>query len=294
MSSPAFSGTFTALITPFQKDESVDFVALEKLIEEQITAGITGLVMIGTTGESPTLSWEEHDEVIKFAVKKASGRTKIIAGTGSNSTSEAVEHSRIAEQNGADALLVVSPYYNKPTQQGLFEYFSAVCQSVSLPVIVYNIQGRCGVNVETSTLKRIADANKNCIGVKEASGNMGQMMEVLTTLPENFVVLSGDDNLTYPLMALGGHGVISVLSNALPNEVRSMVDFALQGDFPSARNIHYSLLEKMKACFLETNPIPIKTLLSAMGKCEEVFRSPMCAMGGENKKKMLEAFGEII
>ncbi len=285
-----FYGTFTALITPFHTDESIDFEALEKLIEEQITAGITGLVMIGTTGESPTLTWEEHDSVVKFAVEKSKGRIKIIAGTGSNSTHEAVEHSRIAEKNGADALLVVSPYYNKPTQQGLFEYFSTVCQSVSIPVIVYNIQGRCGVNVETSTLLRIAQSHKNCIGVKEASGNIDQMMDVLKTLPKDFVVLSGDDGLTFPLMALGGHGVISVLSNALPLEVKKMVESALSGNFTAARDQHFALLSRMKACFIETNPIPIKTLLAKMGKCEEVFRAPLCLMGTENKKKLLETF----
>ncbi|MEI7510544.1 MAG: 4-hydroxy-tetrahydrodipicolinate synthase [Candidatus Peregrinibacteria bacterium] len=292
MSSSDFHGTFTALITPFLADESVDFASLEKMIEDQIAAGITGLVMVGTTGESPTLTWDEHQTVVKFAVDTAKGRTKIIAGTGSNATHEAVEHSQIAEKNGVDALLVVSPYYNKPTQQGLFEYFSTVCQSVSIPVIVYNIPGRCGVNVETTTLLRIAQANKNCVGVKEASGNIDQMMEVIRTMPKSFTVLSGEEYLTFPLMALGGHGVISVLSNALPVEVKKMVDTALAGNFVLARDQHFALLSQMKACFIETNPLPIKTLLSAMGKCQEVFRSPLCKMGEGNKKNLLEAFGK--
>jgi 4-hydroxy-tetrahydrodipicolinate synthase len=287
----AFQGTYTAIITPFTQDGDIDYESLEKLIEEQILAGINGIVVLGTTGESPTLTWEEHDSVIRFAVEKAKERIRIIAGTGSNATHEAVEHSKIAERNGADSLLVVSPYYNKPTQQGLYEYFLTICKSVQIPVIAYNIQGRCGVNIETSTLVRIKEENKNFVGVKEASGNICQMMEVISTMPKDFVVLSGDDSFAVPLIALGGHGVISVLSNALPKEVLSMVNAGLSGDIALARELHFSLLTKMQTCFIETNPLPIKTLLASMGKCQEVFRSPMCQMLPENKKHLLSVFG---
>lgn len=289
-----FSGTYTAVITPFLEDKSIDYPSVEKILEDQINAKIEGIVVAGTTGESPTLSWEEQTELIRFFIEKAKGRIKIIAGTGSNSTLEAVNHSKIAQDYGADALLVVTPYYNKPTKKGIIEYFTQVCKSVSIPVIVYNIQGRCGVNIDTATLKTIADLNPNCIGVKEASGNIEQMKEVRAMLGKDFVILSGDDGLTLDMMQEGGNGVISVLSNIMPIQVKEMVDAGLKNDFISAQKIHNSLATKMDICFIETNPLPIKTLMAHQKKCKEVFRSPMCTMEKENKEILLKEFSDIL
>lgn len=290
-----FSGTFTALITPYTKYNTIDFEALEKIIEEQIQAGVEGLVMVGTTGESPTLNWDEHNSIVEFAIKQANGRVKIIAGTGSNYTAEAIGASRHAEYQGVDALLVVTPYYNKPTQKGIFRYFDEVCKSVKTPVIAYNIAGRCGVNIETATLKKIADANPNLIGVKEASGKISQAIEVRESLGNNFLILSGDDALTVEMTEkAGGNGVISVLSNIMPEKTKEMTDLALQKKFSEAKKIHQELSEKIATCFIETNPIPIKTLMAESGKCQEIFRSPMCKMEPENKEKLLSVFSDIL
>lgn len=289
-----FSGTYTAIITPFREDKSIDYPAIEALIEDQVNAGIEGIVVAGTTGESPTLTWNEQDKMIKFYVEKAAGRIQIIAGTGSNCTLDAVKHSQLAENNGADALLIVTPYYNKPTPKGIIDYFNQVCQSVSLPVIVYNIEGRCGVNIDTPTLKKIANQNPNCIGVKEASGNLEQMEEVRKTLGKKFVILSGDDALTVDMIERGGNGVISVISNIMPQETKAMVDTALEGNIEEARILEKNFGNKMDICFIETNPIPIKTLVAKAGKCEEVFRSPMCTMEAETKAKLLEEFSDIL
>lgn len=291
MNSKIFRGTFTALITPFKKDFSVDFSALENLIEKQIEAGIDGIVSMGTTGESPTLSISEHSTVVKFTVEKVAGRAKVIAGAGSNSTAEALELSKNAARDCADGLLIVSPYYNKPTPRGLRDYFSTIARAVDLPQIIYNIPGRCGVNLATADLKILAEQNSNIVAVKEASGSISQMTEVLENLPENFSVLSGDDNLTFPLLSLGGDGVISVLSNFLPAETKKMCDEFFAGNFETARKIHFKLLPKMRACFLETNPIPIKTLHFLRGDCENVFRSPMTPAENSTVEKLRRIFG---
>ncbi|OHB21984.1 MAG: 4-hydroxy-tetrahydrodipicolinate synthase [Parcubacteria group bacterium RIFCSPLOWO2_01_FULL_48_18] len=282
-------GTFTAIVTPFHEDGSIDYDSFARLIEDQIKAGISGIVVLGTTGESPTISPEEHNRVIKFAIEKAAKRTLVIAGTGSNSTDEAIEYSVKAKEDGADALLLVSPYYNKPTQKGLYEHFKKIADSVDLPQIIYNIKGRTAVNVETDTLMKLAE-HKNIVAVKEASGDISQMMDVLMRAPKDFTVISGDDNITFPLMCLGGKGVISVVSNIVPADVIVMVNAVLRGDFDEARKKHFELLPLMKACFIETNPIPIKTMLAMQGKIKESFRLPMCAMEAGNKEKLRSIF----
>ena len=284
MATPRLTGTFTALITPFQKNGSVDDGALKDLIQQQIDAHVEGLIILGTTGESPTITAEEGRHIIETAVKLGKGKLCIIVGAGSNDTQKTLHHSQEAKELGADALLIVNPYYNKPTQEGLFRHFSLIADSVDLPQVVYNIRGRTGVNVETSTLKRLAE-HPRIVGVKEASGDIVQMMEVLKSVPETFSVLSGDDVLTFPLLALGGHGVISVLSNIVPERIKSMVDAGRAGNVAAARAQHMELMALMQGCFIETNPIPVKTALALQGKTQEVFRLPLCPMQPENRKK---------
>ncbi len=284
-----FQGTFTAIVTPFLTNGEVDYLAFEKLVEDQVEADVEGIVVLGTTGESPTITCQEYGEIIGFVVKKVDKQALVIAGSGSNSTQKTIHHSLKAKEAGADALLVVNPYYNKPTQEGIYQHFLAVADAVDLPQIVYNIKGRTGVNIETETLVRLS-AHKNIVAVKEASGDLGQMMDVIQQTPNDFFVLSGDDVLTYPLITLGGHGVISVLSNLMPKEVKELVDSALDGDYEKARKKHYALLPLIKSCFIETNPIPIKTALALKGKIQENFRLPMCRMQEENKKKLEKLF----
>lgn len=283
--SKQFQGTYTALITPFTTEGEIDYPALEQIIAGQIKTGIEGIVFLGTTGESPTISHDERRYLTKFAAAQCKGKTAVIIGTGTNNTQSAIEYSVHAKEDGAEALLIVNPYYNKPTQEGLYRHFSAIAKAVDLPQILYNIKGRTGVNVETATLKRIVRDNKNVVAVKEASGSMEQMKEVIKELPGDFTVLSGDDNLTCELIKNGGDGVVSVLSNMMPKEVKEMVDLGLNGNHDAAKAKHDSLAELMAGCFIETNPIPIKTALAMQGKCEEVFRLPMCPMTEENKAK---------
>ena len=240
----------------------------------------------GTTGESPSLEKEDYEKVIKAAVDSANGKIPVIAGTGSNSTRHAVELTKMAADIGADASLLVCPYYNKPTQEGLYRHFSEIAKKVDIPLVIYNIQGRTGINMETQTLSRLAKEHSNIVAVKEASGNISQMMDVLSELPKEFSVLSGDDNLTFPLMALGGKGVISVASNIIPKEMHELADNMLNGKIDKAKKIHYSMLPLFKAIFIETNPIPIKTALSMKGMCKESFRLPMCSMNPANKEKL--------
>ncbi len=279
--SKMFQGVFTALITPFTATGALDVGAFKRLIEYQIESGISGLVPCGTTGESPTLTHAEHDRVIELAVQFADGRVPVIAGTGSNSTAEAIQLSQHAEQSGADAVLLVNPYYNKPTQRGLYEHFTAIAHSVSIPCIVYNIQGRTGVNIETDTLVRLMNECSNIAAVKEASGNLDQMKSVIAQRHDKFLVLSGDDIMTVDLIEQGGNGVISVAANLIPAQMMEMVTTALKGDIKKARSFEEKLMPLFKACFLETNPIPIKTAMSMYGWCEEVFRLPMCSFENE-------------
>lgn len=282
-----FSGVYTALITPFTKYGLIDQKAFADIIEFQIEQGIDGLVPCGTTGESPTLSHNEHDRVIAKTVEISNGRVPVIAGTGSNATSEAVRLSRHAETAGVDALLLVNPYYNKPTQKGLYLHFRTIADSVGIPCIVYNIKGRTGINVETDTLVRLAADCPNIVAVKEASGNLSQMKDVIERTDDDFSVLSGDDNMALDLVESGGNGVISVASNLLPAQMVKMIHTALDGDVATARELEKSLSEFFSACFCETNPIPIKTAMSQYGWCEEEFRLPMCSLEREEHRDQI-------
>ncbi|MFH0825090.1 MAG: 4-hydroxy-tetrahydrodipicolinate synthase [Pseudomonadota bacterium] len=287
-----FAGTFTALVTPF-KDGHVDEAALRGLIRYNIEGGVTGLLPCGTTGESPTLSHEEHNRVIEITVKEAAGQVKVIAGTGSNSTAEAIALTKHAKEVGADGALLVSPYYNKPTQEGLYRHFKAVADAVGIPIILYNIQGRTAVNIENQTVKKLSEL-PNIVGVKEASGNILQMSEVLRLCGPDFDVLSGDDQMTFPLMALGGKGVISVVSNVAPAKMSSLVDVMLKGDVDGARTAHFEIFELCQAMFLETNPIPAKAALGLMGRITPEYRLPLCPLSESNLAKLrgvLEKYG---
>lgn len=282
-----FRGVYTALITPFMEIGNVDYQALERIIEFQIQSGIDGLVPCGTTGESPTLSHEEHDRVIAKTVQYANGRVPVIAGTGSNATSEAIRLSQHAEDAGVDAVLLVNPYYNKPTQKGLYLHFKAIASSVHLPCILYNIKGRTGVNLETETLRRLEEECPNIVAVKEASGDLSQMESVIQTKKNGFSVLSGDDNLALDLIRRGGDGVISVASNLFPLQMVRMVHAALDGNFAEAERLNDWFAPFFKACFYETNPIPIKTAMSHLGLCSSIFRLPLCEMESEEKRHSL-------
>lgn len=292
----AFQGVYTALVTPFDDNNDVDFAALSQLVERQIQAGVAGLVPCGTTGESPTLSHPEHDEVVRKVVEVANGRVKVMAGTGSNSTREAVRLTCQAERFGADCALVVTPYYNRPSQQGVFEYYRAISEASELPVVVYNIASRTGCNVETETLMRIADL-PNVVGVKEASGSLDQMASVMARLVygehPDFSVLSGDDSLTLPLMGIGGHGVVSVASNLLPGDVVAMVDAAAKGDFASAQAIYYRLWPLFKALFVEPNPVPVKRAMALCGQPVGGVRSPLCDMRAESDEYLQRVLGQL-
>lgn len=296
-----FRGVYTALVTPFTKKDFLDEDMLQEIVETQIASGVSGLVPCGTTGESPTLSHDEHDRVIALTVKFADGRVPVIAGTGSNATSEAIRLSRHAQEVGSDAVLLVNPYYNKPTQKGLYQHFKAIADSVELPCILYNIKGRTAVNIETPTLKALSEACPNIVGVKEASGDLNQMKAVIQSTHDAFRVLSGDDNLCLDLIEAGGDGVISVGSNICPAYISEMVAHALKGDMQKARAMEATLAGFFAACFLETNPIPIKTAMARYGWCEESFRLPMCTFEHEeNRAKLyaeldrLDALGALI
>lgn len=280
-----FQGVYTALITPFAADESVDEGAMRALVEMQIEKGISGLVPVGTTGESPTVTHDENIRIVEIVVKQAAGRVPVIAGTGSNSTREAVEMTRRARDIGAEATLQVAPYYNKPNQQGFYEHFIRVADEGGLPVIVYNIPGRTGKNIETDTMLRLAE-HPGIVAVKEASGSMPQVMDVLSGKPEDFSVLSGDDNLALPIMLLGGSGVISVASNLIPDRMSELAAAALRGDHQRALEMHYRLLPFFKAIFLDTNPLPIKYAMHLAGYAQEVYRLPMCPLSAAIKQQV--------
>jgi 4-hydroxy-tetrahydrodipicolinate synthase len=287
MDEKKFRGVFTAIITPFKKDESVDYDVLGKLVEFNIVNNVSGIVPCGTTGESPTLSHEEHRKVIDFVVGKVSKRCMVIAGTGSNCTREAIELTKHAEQSGVDAVLVVNPYYNKPTQEGLYLHFKAIADSVKIPLIIYNIKGRTGVNVDTPTLMRLINDCPNILGVKEASGDIDQIKDVLAKCPERFSVLSGDDSIAFELVKNGGQGVISVASNVIPDKMVELMKLALNGKFAEAELLNKSLIPFFEAEFIETNPIPIKFMAAQKKMCEEIYRLPMCELGKEHKEKVL-------
>ncbi len=275
-----FSGAFTALVTPFRNGE-VDVEALENLVEFQIGQGIHGLVPCGTTGETPSMSEAEDRLVIGTVVRVANGRVPVIAGTGSNSTDMAIKYTRMAEEEGADGSLQVSPYYNKPTQEGLYRHFAAIAESTSLPIVLYNIPGRTSVTVSAETTARLAEI-PNIVGTKEATHSMDLASDIRRLCGEEFDILSGDDSLTLPLISLGGRGVISVAANVAPAVVSDMVNALLEGDFERGRELHYDLLPLCRALFVETNPIPVKTAASILGLCSDEMRLPMIPLAGEN------------
>jgi 4-hydroxy-tetrahydrodipicolinate synthase len=275
-----FSGAFTALVTPFRNGE-VDVEALENLVEFQIGQGIHGLVPCGTTGETPSMSEAEDRLVIGTVVRVAAGRVPVIAGTGSNSTGMAIKYTKMAEEEGADGSLQVSPYYNKPTQEGLYRHFAAIAESTSLPIILYNIPGRTSVTISAETTARLAEI-PNIVGTKEATHSMDMASDIRRLCGEDFDILSGDDSLTLPLMSLGGRGVISVAANVAPAVVSDMVNALLEGDFERGRELHYDLLPLCRALFIETNPIPVKTAASILGLCSDEMRLPMIPLAGDN------------
>jgi 4-hydroxy-tetrahydrodipicolinate synthase len=280
-----FTGCGTALVTPFRKDQSLDEETLRKLVRRQIQAGIDFLVPCGTTGESPTLTHKEHLRVVEITLEEAKGKVPVLAGAGGYNTAEVIELAKELAQMGADGILSVTPYYNKPTQEGLVQHYKAIAQAVPLPIIVYNIQGRTGVNVEPATLKRLAEI-ENIVGVKEASGNIGQMATVLHLLPEPFIVLSGDDAITIPLIALGGRGVISVVANENPAEFSKLTKLALAGDFAGARALQRQWFALMEVNFCETNPGPVKAAMGMMGLLDPVFRLPMVPPSDASRAKI--------
>jgi len=274
-----FEGSLVAIVTPF-KNGKVDGQALKDLIERQIEGGTQGIVPCGTTGESATLSHEEHTEVISIAVEACRGRVPVLAGTGSNSTREAIELTRQAEDAGADGSLLITPYYNKPNQDGLIEHFTAVAKETRLPIVLYNVPGRTAVNMLPKTVERLAKV-ENIVGIKEASGSLMQISEIVQRCGDGFTVLSGDDGLLWPILAVGGRGVISVTANVLPEPMARLVDAARKGDMDGARKAHYELLEINDVLFIDTNPIPVKTALALMGLVSDEFRLPLVPLLGE-------------
>ncbi len=290
-----FTGCGTALVTPFRRDLSLDEPALRRLLRRQIEAGINFLVPCGTTGESPTLTRAEHLRVIEITVQEANGKVPVLGGAGGYNTNEVIELARELEHLGVDGILSVTPYYNKPTQEGLYQHYKAIASAVPLPVVVYSVQGRTGVNVEPATLARLA-AIENIVGVKEASGNIGQMANVLHEVPERFIVLSGDDAITIPLMALGGRGIVSVVSNEIPAEMTQLAQACLRGDFAAARSIQARFLPLMNINFVESNPIPVKAGMALMGLLEPVYRLPLVPPSSANLtkiEKVLESVGLV-
>lgn len=282
-------GTYTALITPFKKDGAVDFPSFKKLIELQIKNKVDGIVVCGSTGESATLTMKEKQALFIEAVKYAKGQIKVIAGTGTNETETTLALSIIAKEVGVDGVLIVAPYYNKPSQQGLYEHYRLIAEKIGIPLIIYNVPSRTAVNILPETQLKIAESCPNVIGTKEASGDIEQMMEIIRNAPSNFSVLSGDDALTLPAISVGAKGVVSVISNYLPKKMVTMVKNALSGKFDQAMKLHYEMYELMQLNFIESNPVPVKTALALLGLTKEVFRMPLLQMSSENKSKLKSA-----
>ena len=280
-----FRGCGTAMVTPFRKDLSLDEDALRRLIRRQIAGGINFLVPCGTTGESPTLTHKEHLRVVAITIEEGKGKVPVLGGAGGNDTAKVIEMAREIERMGADGILSVTPYYNKPTQEGLYQHYKAIASSISLPIILYNVPPRTNVNIEPATLRRLAEI-ENIIGVKEASGNIAQMTQVIQQVPEQFIVLSGDDALTLPLVAMGGRGLISVASNEIPAEMTRLVRLCLTGEFATARALQRKLLPLIEVNFIETNPSPVKAAMAEMGLLEPVWRLPLVPPRPENLAKI--------
>lgn len=290
-----FTGTYTAIVTPFRRGV-LDEPALERLIKAQIKGGVDGIVPVGTTGESPTLDYEEHVRVIELAVQFANRKVKVLAGTGGNSTSEAIYLTRAAEESGADGSLQVAPYYNKPTQEGLFQHFSAIARETKLPIVLYSVPGRCGVEIGVETVKRLASESKNVVGIKEAGGSADRVSQLRAALGPKFEILSGDDSLTLPFMAVGAQGVVSVASNVIPREVTRMVNAFASGKIADAQKLHAKFYPLFKDLFIETNPVPVKAALAMMGMIEEEYRLPLVPMSAKNKEMLratLKAVGLV-
>jgi 4-hydroxy-tetrahydrodipicolinate synthase len=290
-----FVGCGTALVTPFRRDLSLDEPAMHRLVRRQVDAGIDYLVPCGTTGENPTLTKQEHLRVVEITMEEAAGRVPVLAGAGGYNTAEAIELAKDLQSMRVDGILSVTPYYNKPTQEGLYQHYKAIANAISLPLILYNVPRRTATNIDTATLKRLAEV-ENIVGVKEASGDIGQIASILGHLREDFAVISGDDALAVPVIALGGKGVISVASNEIPAEMTQLVRACLQNDFEKARIIQRRLLPLMEANFVESNPIPVKAALADMGLLEPVWRLPLCAPRPDNQEKIrgvLECLGLI-
>jgi 4-hydroxy-tetrahydrodipicolinate synthase len=287
-----FTGCGTAMVTPFHEDGSLDEATLRKLIARQIEAGIDFLVPCGTTGESPTLRHEEHVRVVQVTVETAKKRVPVIAGAGGYNTAEVIAMARELAAIGVDGILSVTPYYNKPTQEGLYQHYRAIAEAVSLPIILYSVAGRTGVNIEPATVVRLAEI-RNIVGIKEASGSIAQMAAILNGVPEDFVVLSGDDAITLPLIALGGRGVISVASNEIPAEMSEMVRLAMRGNIWGAREIHRRFHPLMEVNFVESNPGPVKTAMAAMGLMEPVWRLPLVAPKRENCDRIVGVLNSL-
>lgn len=287
-----FRGTFTALVTPF-RDGAIDAAAFERLIEAQIAAGITGIVAVGTTGESPTLSHDEREQVIRLAVTIANKRCQVLAGTGSNSTQHAVTDTKLAEKLGVDGALLVAPYYNKPSQEGLFRHFKTIADATSLPIMLYNIPGRCGVDIGPDTVVRLATDCRNIVAIKEASGSVERVSELRRRLPDSFTILSGDDSLTLPFMSVGAAGVVSVASNLFPAEVCALVRAYESGDMKSAEKQQRKMFAIFKDLFVEPNPVPVKTALGWRGVMSSEVRLPLCEMSESNQARLRKTIEEF-
>lgn len=280
-----FTGTYTAIVTPFKNDE-IDETALQRLIKDQIKGGVDGIVPVGTTGESPTVDYEEHVHLIALAVRFARGKVKVLAGTGANSTSEAVYLTKQAEKLGVDGSLQVAPYYNKPSQEGLFQHFREIARKTKLPIVLYSIPGRCGVEIGVETVRRLAQECKNIVGIKEAGGSCDRVSQLRAALGPRFEILSGDDSLTLPFMAVGAQGVISVASNVAPREVSQMVQAYASGNVKKALRLHQQLYPLFKDLFIETNPVPVKAALAMLGRINEEYRLPLVPMNARNRKTL--------
>jgi 4-hydroxy-tetrahydrodipicolinate synthase len=287
-----WTGVGTALVTPFTPSGELDERAVRRLGRRQIDAGVHFLVPCGTTGENPTLTDTERVRIVELLVEEAGGAVPILAGAGGYDTREVIHLAEAMRKAGAAGLLSVTPYYNKPTQEGLYQHYRAIAASTPLPIIVYNVPGRTGVNIEPATLARLATVS-SIVGVKEASGNITQMCDICRLVPQGFIVLSGDDAITLPLMAIGGRGVISVASNEIPSEMVRLVEAAELGDFTTARAVHNRILPLMQINFIEANPVPVKTAMAAMGLLEEVYRLPMCSPKAESKEKIVKVLKEL-
>ncbi len=288
-----FQGTGTALVTPFKKDGALDEQALRRLVDYQIQGGVEALIPIGTTGESPSLTHDERERVFRIVKEQAKGKAKVFGGTGSNSTETAIEYTKMAKSLGLDAALIVGPYYNKPTQEGYFRHYQAIAKAVDIPIIVYNVPGRTGGNIEAATSLRMAKEIPSIMAVKEASGNFAQIMDIARNKPDHFSLLSGDDAITLPMMAIGADGCISVVANETPRDFSEIVRACLAGNWEKARELHNKLLPLMNANFIESSPIPVKAALAMMGMIEEVYRLPLVEIGQKNREKLKSILADL-